>query len=84
MRMTYKGELTRRRINRKKDDNDRQTRWLLHFFSHFLMGFQWNFCGIDFLKKIKTIIKPVVFVSHLSLCLFLPGKIGKEWEDKII
>ena len=49
-------------------------------FSHFSMGFPWNTCGIDFLKKIK----PVVFVSHLSSCLFLLGKIGKKWEDTII
>ena len=68
--MTYKGELTRRRIKRKKDEN----------FSYFSMGFPWNTCGIDYLKKIKL----VVFVSHLSSCLFLLGKIVKKWEDTII
>ena len=31
--ITYKGKLTRRRVKRKKEETDRQTRWLLHFFS---------------------------------------------------
>ena len=46
MRVTYEGEFTRRKIKRKKDGNNRQTRWLLHSFSYFSMDFSlellWN------------------------------------------
>lgn len=78
MRVTYEGEFTRRKIKRKKDGNNRQTRWLLHSFSYFSMDFSLELLWNWFPEKDETISKPVVFVSHLSSCLFPLWKIGKE------
>ena len=78
MRVTYEGEFTRRKIKRKKDGNNRQTRWLLHSFSYFSMDFSLELLWNWFPEKDEIISKPVVFVSHLSSCLFPLWKIGKE------
>ena len=78
MRVTYEGEFTRRKIKRKKDGNNRQTRWLTHSFSYFSMDFSLELLWNWFPEKDEIISKPVVFVSHLSSCLFPLWKIGKE------